>query len=418
MLLLLPQGLMCQSLAGTLEDRTFFSQALNEDVTFRVYLPPGYHTAATGTTYPVIYSLHGASVGYEAYSLMYPIVDALWRTGTVRPFILVMPDGKAEPYLGSFYTNSELYGKYEDFIIQDLIPFVDEQYKSNSYRGMRAIMGHSMGSYGAFKLGLKNSGLFIGIAGHSGPLNIEMLEILIPQLKTENGNQAPFNWAPGPGKSLTNLAFSMAGAFSPNLSQTHKVDFPLDAEAEPITAVMDRWKPHNVSRMAGQLPGENPMGIYFDCGSRDDFQLQFQNRAMADSLRKYQIPHQYIEYFGDHNTGLPLRVPVALRFLGALFHEATGMDILLDSPVQYSLYPNPSEGEIRITLSFSQSEEPAKVLVMDLMGRAIMSDSMKSPSHLIDLTGYEPGVYLISVDRRGHRLTKRVILTGQSVRIP
>jgi S-formylglutathione hydrolase FrmB len=75
--------------------------------------------------------------------------------------IIVMPDGLTPPYNGSFYTNSALYGNFEDFISEDLIFFTDSAFQTKNERGKRAIMGASMGGYGALKTALKHQNLFV-----------------------------------------------------------------------------------------------------------------------------------------------------------------------------------------------------------------------------------------------------------------
>jgi len=400
--------------AGTLSDHTFFSKALQKDMVCRVYLPPGYQNQASAPRYPVIYSLHGASVGYEAYDLMYPLVDALWLTGSVKHFILVMPDGQAEPFQGSFYSNSSLYGNYEDYIAEDLITFIDENFRTLAEPSYRAIMGHSMGSYGAFKIALKHPELFIGVAGHSGPLNIEMLDLLIPDLKAENGQNPPFNWAPGAGKSLTNLAFSMAGAFSPNPAAEHLVDFPLDQNGELIADVMNRWKDHNIARMAQSFAKPQAIGIYFDCGNQDNYKLQFHNRALSDSLRAYGIVHQYVEYPGDHNSGLPFRVPVAIRFLDRLFGTPTATENLTMSQKTFSLVSNPVYDFIEIRsvepLFSGEPSEPIVITLISAAGQAVHQSVASTWPLMIDAKSLRTGLYFLHIRQKDRIETLKVVI--------
>ncbi len=288
--LLIPLLAQAQFRLGKVEDVTFESTAVGRESTTRVYLPPGYDQNNSHLKYPVILTLHGATVGYEAYDFMFPIIDALWLSGSIEHFILVMPDGRAEPFNGSFFTNSSLYGNYEDLISLEVVPLIDSLYHTYGTREMRAIMGHSMGAYGAFKQILKHPDLYCAIAAHSGPVHIEMLQSLIPDAKAENGDP-PYVWNHTPGKGLTNLMMTMAGAFSPNPNSFNLVDFPLDENGELLDSVMQKWNPHNIVEMVRWHMPATDLAIYFDCGSQDQYYLYEHNQALSDTLRLYCIRH-------------------------------------------------------------------------------------------------------------------------------
>ncbi len=155
-----------------------------------VYLPPDYDP---NKKYPIIYMLHGFGGDYRTYVYyngVHEILDYLISTGQMDPVIVVMPDGRSLTG-GSFYTNSYYYdpstqsydtsliptifGKYETYIIDSLIPQIERKYPVIGDRQHRAIMGLSMGSYGSAKLWLKHADLFGVVALHSGPLSFDML---------------------------------------------------------------------------------------------------------------------------------------------------------------------------------------------------------------------------------------------------
>ena len=308
--------------AGTVHDYRFFSKALHREMAGRMYLPEDYNPNSPQNRFPVVYFLHGATEGYTAYGPIFTAVDYLISLNLIKPVILVLPDGLAPPYMGSFYTNSALYGNYEDYITYDLISYIDTAFYTINERGKRAIMGTSMGGYGALKIAIKHQDLFIGVAGHSAPANITMMDIYIPDLVREDGGAAPFHWSPGPEKALTNLTFTMAGAFSPNLSNPYQVDFPLDSLAKPVPEVMERWKYENICEIARIYhPGTN-LGITFDCGNADEYYLNLQNRSLADTLTKYNIPYTYEEYTGNHVSGLPARVILSFTYFNHLFQSS------------------------------------------------------------------------------------------------
>jgi len=152
------------SLPNGVTHRTFFSKALNRDVGYCVYLPPGYETNST-RRYPVIYNLHGAG-GNELHSftdakvLHDGIVAGRWA-----PMIMVMPNGGQ----ATFY-NDSFDGKFpaETLIIREFIPYVDATYRTIAERRGRAIEGFSMGGRGSTRLAMKYPELFCSLHNQAG----------------------------------------------------------------------------------------------------------------------------------------------------------------------------------------------------------------------------------------------------------
>jgi S-formylglutathione hydrolase len=151
---------------GTVVHDSLFSASLNKYMKVNVYLPQGYNPSGS-TRYRVIYFLHGAGGNQNTGSEIYFILDSLISNNLIQPVICVKPDGSAQPYLGSFYTNSALYGAYEDYIYMDVIQYIDSHYKTIAARNSRCIMGHSMGGYGCMKMAFKHPNLFRTIGFHA-----------------------------------------------------------------------------------------------------------------------------------------------------------------------------------------------------------------------------------------------------------
>ncbi|MHC4356523.1 MAG: alpha/beta hydrolase-fold protein, partial [Planctomycetota bacterium] len=124
-----------------------------------VYLPPSYNQ---GGNFPVVYLLHGytgnartfASNAYTGFYWpaesdfpeggIYGLLNDLIIAGELKEMIVVMPDA-SNMYGGSWYANSELAGNYEDYIVEDLVSYIDSNYRTIPSRDSRAIVGHSMG---------------------------------------------------------------------------------------------------------------------------------------------------------------------------------------------------------------------------------------------------------------------------------
>src|SRR5581483_3733248 len=141
-----------------------------------VYLPPDY---AESKRYPVVFML----TGYTGRGTMMlnenawdeniqQRLDRLITTNAIQPLIMVLPDCFTR-YGGSQYINSEGTGRYEDHIIDELVPWVDATFKTIPERERRAVMGKSSGGFGAMTLGMRHPETFGALACHSGDMYFE-----------------------------------------------------------------------------------------------------------------------------------------------------------------------------------------------------------------------------------------------------
>lgn len=181
-----------------------------------VYLPPDYFEGNT-ERYPVIYMLHGYD-GSWTKPIIAAHLDKLWKnadiktlatyqaideailSGTLSPFILAQPDaslhlpakGEARDFFtgeirtkGSFYVNSPYTGNYDDYIIYDVVSYIDANYRTVADRQFRSLCGGSMGGYGALSLGLNHPDTFCCLASLS-PANMGLQalswELIMPFL--------------------------------------------------------------------------------------------------------------------------------------------------------------------------------------------------------------------------------------------
>jgi enterochelin esterase-like enzyme len=409
--LLIPQD---AAATGRIDDYKFLSKALNREMTCRVYLPGEYDPFNPDKRFPVVYFLHGASLGYDSYDALFVILEQLIAVKLIQPLIMVLPDGLAPPYNGSFYTNSVLYGNFEDYIAHDLVSFVDSAFYTKNDRNKRAIMGASMGGYGALKIAFKHQEQYIAVSGHSGPVNINMLDIFIPDLIREDGGTTPFHWSPGPGKSLTNLTFSMAGAFSPNLSNIYQVDFPLDSLARPIPEVMERWKTENVCELARTYHPGPRLGIIFDCGNADDYYLYYQNRSLNDTLTKYGIPHKYEEYLGTHTSGLPVRVSLALIYFDNIFKADYSGVPGVEAGQDWKVFLNPSSGNLTVLNNDTPGSQPAGFIrILDGLGRSVAEQVLTNRFNTVNLSGLPEGLYFYRIHCGTHIQAGKIIISDQ-----
>jgi S-formylglutathione hydrolase FrmB len=180
-----------------------------------VYLPPGYHREPQ-SRYPVLYFLHGYGAmpptiaSLQAIKAVVPrplrplvsglarsiptleTLDALVLSGELPPFILVQPDGslhRAHKYAargldgelswkGSFFTDSPRTGRYAQYTFGDVVEHTDRTWRTIASREGRALIGGSMGGYGALLGGILHPELFAAVAALSPVVGVrELLEL-------------------------------------------------------------------------------------------------------------------------------------------------------------------------------------------------------------------------------------------------
>lgn len=155
------------------------SPTLGHSLAYRIYLPPGYNDPRfSGMYYPVMYLLHGAPGSDGDWvdgASADQTADALIKTGTIPPMILVMPDGSlGNPHHDTQWGNSPVTGeRVEDALVQDLIPAIDRTYRTLATASDRAIGGNSSGGYGAVNIALHHPDRFSAAVALSGYFRAE-----------------------------------------------------------------------------------------------------------------------------------------------------------------------------------------------------------------------------------------------------
>jgi S-formylglutathione hydrolase FrmB len=155
-------------------DRRIFSPALCECRDMYVYLPPGYDPHGR---YPLIIWLHSYTDDEcEFARSVAPILDAAVMSGELPPLIVAAPDGSLSGdwhnlSLGSWYVNSER-GRFADYIVDDVLGFMEQNFAVCPDRSARVLAGFSMGGFGAYSIGLKHPDKFKIIGGIAPALNL------------------------------------------------------------------------------------------------------------------------------------------------------------------------------------------------------------------------------------------------------
>ena len=416
-LLILLLGVTSLQVSGKwFQQKTIYSKALQKEKTYYVGLPVGYNPLDTTKKYPVIMFLHGATItATDMVNSLEPFLDNFFTRlffDKLFKVIFIIPDGSCEPYKGSFYTNSALYGDYEDYIVHDMMDEIDNIYNTYNCRGKWSIMGHSMGGYGAIKIALKYPEKFIGVSALSGPLNITYIDGLHTDILAEHGSAPPYDFTYA--GSITKLIYSMAGAFSPKPDATPPILFPLNSEGNVDKSVLDIWEKHNPINLIRDWKGNPAMAIYTYCGELDEFKLAKPNKMFSDSLDKYKLSHTYIQDpYGDHVNSLFTSFPQGLNFL---YHVMDTSQIQMAtlanqniSENNYSIYPNPASD--RFFLS-GTGDNLRQIDIFNLWGQRIMQIENPIIEKGVDISSLGKGVYLVSLKfskgiTSGFRLIKK-----------
>jgi putative tributyrin esterase len=248
--LILTNSLLGQEKVKVLLD-SVYSSATDSYRRFNVILPKDYDQSEV--RYPVLYLLHGYSGNHY---------DWVNKTGIINyledlKLIVVLPEAG-----NSWYVNSPFYKNrnYEDFVIKELITFVERKYRVISTRHGRSIAGLSMGGYGAIKFGLKYPNYFYLVGSLSGA----------------------FNWRQLMDRSRYSVAQSIIEAFGEKKSE--------------------HWDRNDVFVLVDSLINKVQPYFYISCGSDDEVEgLLSSNRDFVKLIQSKQIRYEYHELPGGHN---------------------------------------------------------------------------------------------------------------------
>lgn len=154
------RGDSCSQTKGTLENGTIASELLHNDLLFQVYLPPCY-ASSIGAEYPTLYLLHGQGYNESQWDELGAdeIADNLISSDQVAPFIMVMPYEQLN--------NNNKASPFDKAILEELLPFIERNYRTRQDREARAVGGISRGGGWAIELGLHNREVFGALGAHS-----------------------------------------------------------------------------------------------------------------------------------------------------------------------------------------------------------------------------------------------------------
>ncbi len=288
-----------KSLEGNLE-----GDSPDRDVT--VYLPPSYATDKA-RRYPVVYLLHGYGGRDDTFNgRLATLPDSADRDiagGTAKEMIVVMPNAYTL-HKGSMYSSSITTGDWESYVAVDLVAYMDSHYRTLATRLSRGLGGHSMGGYGALRIGMKRPDVF-------GVLYLMSSCCLNATLTFDPGRMAPAEAIKtreqaeeaGRGRGFgPSVNLAEAAAWSPNPKNPPLyLDLPVK-DGQPQADVIAKWAANAPLAMVGQYVPHLKMykAVAMEIGTKDS--LYRTNKQLHEMFEAFGVTHGYDEYDGDHTN--------------------------------------------------------------------------------------------------------------------
>jgi enterochelin esterase-like enzyme len=272
-----------------------------------VYLPPGY-SGEPNRRYPVLYMLHGYTdsdsqwMGLEKHWInLAEVIDKALAGGETREMIVVMPNAYTR-FQGSMYSNSVTTGNWESFVADELVAYIDSHYRTIRQTASRGLAGHSMGGYGALRIGMKNPNVFSSLyllnpcclaprRGGSGPAESTAQVEAVRSM--EDFNKASFG---------VKATFASAAAWAPNPNNPPDyMDLPV-VDGERQAHVDALFQANSPLVMVPQYIGylRKYEAIAGDVGLGDG--LASTNVELAGMLDAFGVAYRFETYDGNHTN--------------------------------------------------------------------------------------------------------------------
>ena len=285
------------ALEGNLEGNSVDRDAL-------VFLPPSY-AKEKSRRYPVVYAMHGYSIGAEQWSHEIHVpqtVEGAFAQGA-KEMIVVLPDSKTV-HNGSMYSSSVTVGDFEKYIAHDVVAYMDAHYRTIPNRRSRGLVGHSMGGYGASRIGMKHPDVFGSLyimspcclsARAGGPANPEIEKALEAVKTPDDSAKLPF---------FARAQLASAAAWSPDPKNPPLyLDLPMK-DGVPQPEVLAKWAANAPLAFVDQYIGNLKQyhAISMDVGDQDG--LRIDAAKLHDVFDKYGIANGFEIYPGTHTSAV------------------------------------------------------------------------------------------------------------------
>jgi S-formylglutathione hydrolase FrmB len=297
---------------GTYLEGNLEGDAVDRDVI--VYLPPSY-AKDKHRRYPVLYALHGYSIGAEQWTHEIHVpqtIEGAFADGA-HEMIVVLPDSKTI-YNGSMYSSSMTTGDFENYIAHDVVSYIDAHYRTLPKRESRGLVGHSMGGYGATRIGMKHSDVFGALyimspcclspmaGGGPGPADQVKAREIAAEKKAASATSPADLSAKAPGFESAQYAAAAAWAPDPKNPPLY-FDLPTK-DGVPVPEVVQKFTANAPLAFVDQyIDGlKRYKAISMDVGDQDG--LRFDATKLHKVLDSYEIPNSFEIYSGTHTSAV------------------------------------------------------------------------------------------------------------------
>ena len=332
-----------------------------------IYLPPGYYQNED-KRYPVIYFLNGYGGDNQNWVITknlkdkdfilplkliprklrtqinfdriftFETIDNLIINKELEPFILVQPDPSLHvpqkdlkfglkgsiPTKGSFYVNSPHTGNYMDYIIKDIINYIDSNYRTIPDKEHRAIFGGSMGGFGTFYLCLHHPELFSSaVALSPGNFTLELVELNLksPILEKIVGEEIATNMEKLMSEDIMDTLDLIASKDNPIASSVKR-----DENGKILEMNMDiwkKWQKYDINYIIRDKPNSlKQVNLMLNCEIDDEYGLNTVAEKIHETLLEFDIEHQF-EMYSDPEAAL------SPHYFGMIFHFLTSIRFCL-----------------------------------------------------------------------------------------
>lgn len=306
-----------------------------------VYLPPGYRNS--DADYPVVVDLAGFTgsglrrLAWQPFGESVPQrLDRLLAQGRIGPMIAVFPDCFTT-LGGNQYVDSPVMGRWAQFLVSDLLPRIEHDFRVRRGRRHRAVMGKSSGGYGALVQGMRHAESWWAVACHSGDIGFEWCYLrdmpsTLDAIARAGNDVARFVTSLHDSNKIRGadmhalMILAMAASYDPHPALPFGIRLPVDphtCEVDP--EAWNRWLAHDPLRMIDEpehREGLRSLGLlYLDCGRRDQYFLHYGARAFSKRLALNGIAHTYEEFDDDH-SGVDYRLDESLPRIWAALRQS------------------------------------------------------------------------------------------------
>jgi len=326
---------------GRFEEHTLASRALEgnplgdpHERPLWVYVPPGYDDDPDAR-YPSVYAIQGLTGQLDMWRNRSPfrrnfpeLADELFARGDAPPVIVVWVDCWTS-LGGSQFLDSPGTGNYLTYLCDEVVPFVDERYRTIADRDHRGIGGKSSGGYGAMVVPMLRPELWGGLATHAGDALFEMCYLpefrqSVRMLRDQYEGSFDKFWedfrsrpAFSQDSDYTLLNdWCMAACYSADDDGT--VHLPYDtATGELQPEVWERWLAWDPVRMVAKHADalRSLKAIYIDAGKKDEWFLDLGAEAFRRALEEIGVTDVYFELFDATHMAIEYRYPLGIKYL-------------------------------------------------------------------------------------------------------